>query len=427
MNREKIEIVNLYLDLKNPRQETKTQEEAIDWLCENEKVEELAKDIVEIGLSPLELPATLKINENYWSVLEGNRRICALKLLLEPELAPNLKTKNKFIQLNSRWENKIVELECVSFETREESDIWLDRLHIGQQDGLGRVKWNATQIQRRSDRPENKRAIMVLDYAVKNDWVSEDAINSKLTTATRYLNNQKFRNSIGLGNSFLDLAYCRPLNVFNNSLKTFVDDLINNDVNGNVSSRASKIKIERYGDKILSKITDLTFHEEKSILQTITEKKTSTKNPTKKSKPTKPSSPPKILIVHNTKLESCLNNFGNTKLKSLYYSLCVLDLNISHHVPLATVGAWSFVESLTKVCGRSDGVAFKDFISSKIQSNFTGDTRGIKAALKDLESLGNLTKHDSTYAVFNGEAITSIMEIISPVLVFLFDQNSIKN
>jgi hypothetical protein len=420
MNRRNIKIVDLYLDLKNPRQETSSQEEAIDWLCEHEKIDELASDIVENGLSPLELPAVLKNEENYWNTLEGNRRICALKLLLEPELSPNLKTKNRFLKLKVKWENPIQEIECVCFSTREESDIWLDRLHIGQQDGLGRVKWNPAQIQRRSDSPENKRALMVLDYCIKNNWVSASSIDNKLTTATRYLNNESFRNSLGMGESISALTHRRPLNIF-------VTDLITNPVDGSVSSRADKVKIENYGNSLLAVAENLTTHEEKNIFPISTIKVPTPAKPVKKSKPQKPTSPPNISINHSQDVTRCLEAHGNTKLKSLYYSLCTLDLNVSHNIPLATVGAWSFLESLTKDCGRGDKATFKDFVFQKIQNQFTSESRGIKKALAELESLGNLTKHDSTYSAFNGEMIASIMETLNPVIAFLLTQlNSIN-
>jgi hypothetical protein len=247
MKRQKIKITDLYLDVKNPRHETNSQEDAIAWLCNNEKIDELASDIVENGLNPLELIAILNIEKNIWHTLEGNRRVCAIKLLIEPELAPNAKIKKKFELLSSEWREPISELECVSFETREESSIWLDRLHLGEQDGLGRVKWNATQKQRRSDNPENKRALMVLDYALKQGWVSEDAIESKLTTATRYLNNENFRNNIGMGDGHAALTRRRPLNIFNEVLRNFVTDLISSSVDGPVSSRETLHKCTNFG------------------------------------------------------------------------------------------------------------------------------------------------------------------------------------
>lgn len=39
------EIKDILLDIKNPRHETDSQENAIKWLCDNEKIYELAKDI----------------------------------------------------------------------------------------------------------------------------------------------------------------------------------------------------------------------------------------------------------------------------------------------------------------------------------------------------------------------------------------------
>lgn len=65
-------------------------------MVENEKVKDLAKDISEKGATnPLD-SVGITIENGKRIVLEGNRRICALKLLLNPELAPK-NIKNIFI------------------------------------------------------------------------------------------------------------------------------------------------------------------------------------------------------------------------------------------------------------------------------------------------------------------------------------------
>ncbi len=50
----------------------------------------MAKDIAEHGLNPLELLALITLDDTKagYYVSEGNRRICAIKLLNDPELAP---------------------------------------------------------------------------------------------------------------------------------------------------------------------------------------------------------------------------------------------------------------------------------------------------------------------------------------------------
>ena len=83
--------VNLQLDPKNPRiphsGEDLSQPELIADLVENEKVYDLAKSIADNGYYPIE--ALIIVQENKEKlVLEGNRRLAALKLLISPEAAP---------------------------------------------------------------------------------------------------------------------------------------------------------------------------------------------------------------------------------------------------------------------------------------------------------------------------------------------------
>lgn len=97
LSKQEIDIGRIYLDENNPRHEIyKSQEEVINFLCSSEEILNLAKDIVENGLSPLgvfglilEEGSSKKDKVKNYIVVEGNRRICALKLLNDPELAPS--------------------------------------------------------------------------------------------------------------------------------------------------------------------------------------------------------------------------------------------------------------------------------------------------------------------------------------------------
>lgn len=84
-------VMSLDLDPVNPRIPPRdkpfTQRELIAELVEHDDVYELAKDIVEQGWFPLE--SLIGLEENGKTIiLEGNRRLTALKLLLNPDLAP---------------------------------------------------------------------------------------------------------------------------------------------------------------------------------------------------------------------------------------------------------------------------------------------------------------------------------------------------
>lgn len=83
-----LSIDNLRLDSKNPHfsyQSTKTmnQTEIAKYLIDNHPVYELAKSIAINGYLPNEEPIVCKEGVNH-IVLEGNRRMAACKVLLNP-------------------------------------------------------------------------------------------------------------------------------------------------------------------------------------------------------------------------------------------------------------------------------------------------------------------------------------------------------
>ena len=62
-------------------------------MCEREEVYPLARDIARHGLNPLERLALIPVKSRGrqitgYTMAEGNRRLCAIKLLGDPERAP---------------------------------------------------------------------------------------------------------------------------------------------------------------------------------------------------------------------------------------------------------------------------------------------------------------------------------------------------
>lgn len=97
-------VPSLLLDSQNPRipntDSKQGQRELIADLVENDKVYELAKGIVDKGYYPVEALIAIVVNGKH-IVLEGNRRLAALKLLLSPDIAPT-SSAGKFRNLASR-------------------------------------------------------------------------------------------------------------------------------------------------------------------------------------------------------------------------------------------------------------------------------------------------------------------------------------
>lgn len=262
-----LEVLDLYLDTENPRHDPLTdQPEIIKQLIANEKIKRLAQDIAENGISPLDIFAVIEDeNENY-IVLEGNRRICALTLLNDPDSAPP-GDRGYFAKL-AKKSNAPAEVPCVIFEDREEARQWLERRHLGPQEGIGIVSWNAVQKARFFKGSNNTLAVNLLDYAVENGLVSaDDRKKGILTTATRFLGNPLFRHTLGIASGVADseIRIDVEKEKFNRVLGRFCDDLVNGS-NG-VTSRTNKEDRERYAKKLKSLGIAPTNHTDPYLLE----------------------------------------------------------------------------------------------------------------------------------------------------------------
>lgn len=86
---EKVVVKDLVLDVKNIRLDAEhaTQDEVINDLFLNEDAMSVLESICQSGYFPDEPPVVIKENDAF-TVLEGNRRVVALKALISPKIAP---------------------------------------------------------------------------------------------------------------------------------------------------------------------------------------------------------------------------------------------------------------------------------------------------------------------------------------------------
>jgi hypothetical protein len=249
--KQKLHITQLLLDSENPRHDViENQAEIIRELLANEKIENLAKDIAEQGsLSPLDTIGVLRLENEDYIVIEGNRRVCACMLLNNPDLSPDDSTRKKITNIkNSGFVP--VELECVIFEDRESADHWIKLRHEGPQGGIGTKEWNSEQktryIEKIGGRSPNKQALKLLDYAVEKGIIQNGKKSDfKITTLTRYLSNPIVRNAFGLQNGE-DLNSKHDELSFKNLVTQFFDDY----KKGKVTSRSNKDKRVEYANEL---------------------------------------------------------------------------------------------------------------------------------------------------------------------------------
>ena len=251
-----IKIDRIFLYEENPRHEPiESEPEVIAHLCKDEQVFNLARNIADSGSNPLELLGLVQIpgsgssdtRKNY-QVWEGNRRVCAIKLLNDPDLAPPHLRKD-FARLAANSVHVPTnEINSVVFDDHDDLRYWMGITHGGVQAGVGRLDWDAQQKERHFGSGRNRVALAVLDAAEILGMISKDEREGRITTAQRFLNSEIVREAIGIDASNKeDVAYTRPLNDFKKQLAKFIADLKRGI---KVHSRANRAQADAYGRKL---------------------------------------------------------------------------------------------------------------------------------------------------------------------------------
>jgi hypothetical protein len=410
-----VPVGRVFLYLENPRHEpVETEPQAIERLCATEDVYALARDIAKFGLSPLERLALVPTgkksatSQNY-VVPEGNRRMCAIKLLNDPDLAPAALRK-PFEKLSQSW-SPIATIPGAVFESLADVRHWLDRTHNGPQGGIGRKAWNADQKARFDGGNKNKPAQAFLDYAEREKMITAADRKGKLTTVQRFLGNVVFKETLGFDQTNPDdFGRTRPKADFDVIAKRFVQDLV---VGKNVNSRMNKNEITGYGRR-MGTLEGLTGEriETESLAS---EPEAGKAKATRRKKPKKPEKAKHV--QYEEMIFNALRSYGNEKLQSLYHSICSIDLD--PHTPIVAVGTWSFFETLTACAGRNDGVSFESFLSKNRLQGFgiKGDLVSLRSAMERVREFGNTTKHHPLAAAFNGDQLHNDMNTLKEVIL----------
>ncbi len=145
----RIAVTSLRLDTQNPRLtgigKKITQPEIIQYLIEHENVIDLAKSIARSGYFRNEDPIVCKEDDRF-VVLEGNRRICACKILLNPDLVKNDGKRSVIKNLLKEFDVSVIaKLKVIISPNREAADIMIVNRHTG---GSVVEKWDKTKQDR---------------------------------------------------------------------------------------------------------------------------------------------------------------------------------------------------------------------------------------------------------------------------------------
>lgn len=153
-----IRPADLLIDVQNPRisQPNVGQHEAQQALAhyQQRKLQILARDIVRYGMNPADLPIVMPFEDDLkrYVVLEGNRRLTALKALENPESLVDAVSKGVLAQIRrlSRdyQDNPIEYVPCLVVKDRDEARHWIELRHTGMNEGAGIVPWGSDESAR---------------------------------------------------------------------------------------------------------------------------------------------------------------------------------------------------------------------------------------------------------------------------------------
>jgi hypothetical protein len=151
-----IPLSNLLIDVENPRLSTPNvgQREALRELAQDQqgKLVKLAQHIVNNGPNQSDLPIVMPFDDRRYVVLEGNRRLAALRGLENPDSMVGALTQPLVTTLRrlsaDYQQNPVESLNCLVVRDREEARPWIELRHTGENEGAGIVGWNANQTGR---------------------------------------------------------------------------------------------------------------------------------------------------------------------------------------------------------------------------------------------------------------------------------------
>lgn len=177
------------------------EKEAIDVMISEKgpEIYNLAKHISENGLDNAKDIRTLKRGNNFL-VLDGNRRITALKCLFNPEIISDSKLKTKFNKLSKNTENIPTNIQCFVYDTEEEAAKWIKLDHTGKNNGVGQDDWGTAEINRFGYKFEGQisPAMQAVDLVQKALDIGFDTKKLKISTIDRILSNPEARSYLGI-------------------------------------------------------------------------------------------------------------------------------------------------------------------------------------------------------------------------------------
>jgi len=441
-------INELILDEENYRFGfAKSERECIELIYKDspESFENLLKDLIVNNIG--DYPLVYLDKNNNKIVFDGNRRISILKIINDPDLAPNEKIKNLAKDLNKK--NLPFDLNNIGcFVSKNKDEILktvYERHAAGQ--GISRINWSAFATAKfrldRNIKDSDWRATAILIYLINIDSVSEKITRDpsfsfevfKRLIRHAYLNGylhfdifNNEKNVLRPESPFFDLGLNLTkqllINIENREVslsrggnyasEPFISDFFTHHYSKITSEKPPKNKkpqknLEKNHNSEVAEVSESSISNNKesvkdkdpeapfSLVSTDTNSNSKQKTFNKLNKPSYAKK-----IEKNKDLVEAINNLDIAKYNALYQSL--LDIDVQIHPLLTVVGIWSLLDSLAHHLNPKLTSDFVSYFNGKLDmENLSREEKKvIKAIFEWFLMEGNFNKHSGNYATING-------------------------
>lgn len=255
---------DLVIDEQNPRilepngGQHKAQKELAKML--GKKLTVLAADILHHGLNPSDLSIVMPQpgSPGRYIVLEGNRRLVALRALENPEMLADAVTPATLRQLRklsrTYQDSPIDSVPCSVFSNRDEARHWIELRHTGENSGAGIVPWGSDESARFRARAGNPEPhLQALDFLQRQGALSVE-LRQQLPASSfkRLIDTPYVRSKLGLEVQQGNLSLVAPEKKVVAALMHVVSDLASGKTK--VGAIYHKRDREEYADSLPSSI-----------------------------------------------------------------------------------------------------------------------------------------------------------------------------
>lgn len=179
-----------------------SQSEAIDLMLEEkgDEIANLAKHVFEYGLDEAKDLRVLEIKKNLYHVLDGNRRVTAIKCLQNPSLVKSDSLRNKFIKIKKGKGLIPNTVNSFVYTNEAEAAEWIKLDHTGKNNGIGQDDWELAAKDRFDFKFGGKvsPATKVLNFFQHETNKAVDTKTLKMSTVNRILSNPESRSYLGI-------------------------------------------------------------------------------------------------------------------------------------------------------------------------------------------------------------------------------------